>query len=221
MRFGLLHPFDGVIFDLDGTLLDSLGMWSQVDQDFLSKRGIPVPDDYMEALNPLGLQEAAVYTIRRFGLPETPEAVLAEWRGMVKAHYLEDIRPKPGARQLLAQLELMGVPMAVATALSEEMALPCLERCGLRQFFGAVVTANAPGMAKHLPAIWQKAAAAVSLPAERCVALDDTAPSILGAKAAGMQVVGIFDPLSSSREALEKAADAVVDGFGRLMAGIY
>ena len=71
--------FRGAIFDLDGTLLDSMGMWDDIDVAFLSRRGLTVPDDYVQAIVPLSFRETAVYTIDRFGLMETPEAVMEEW----------------------------------------------------------------------------------------------------------------------------------------------
>ena len=70
--------FRGAIFDLDGTLLDSMGMWDDIDVAFLSRRGLTVPDDYVQAIVPLSFRETAVYTIDRFGLTETPEAVMEE-----------------------------------------------------------------------------------------------------------------------------------------------
>ena len=71
--------FRGAIFDLDGTLLDSMGMWDDIDVAFLSRRGLTVPDDYVQAIVPLSFRETAVYTIDRFGLMETPEAVMETW----------------------------------------------------------------------------------------------------------------------------------------------
>ena len=69
----------GMIFDLDGTLLDSMGVWSQIDVDFLAKRGIDLPEDYQQAVTPMGARQAADYTIERFHLPDTPEMLMEEW----------------------------------------------------------------------------------------------------------------------------------------------
>ena len=70
---------EGVIFDLDGTLLDSTWVWSQIDTDFLKKRGFEVPKDYSTAIMAMGFEEVAKYTIKRFLLQETKEDVMAEW----------------------------------------------------------------------------------------------------------------------------------------------
>ena len=81
------------IFDLDGTLLDSMGVWDQVDIDFLTKRGIEVPADYMGKVAAMQFRQIAEYTIARFGLPDTPEALMQEWDDMVRVAYSTVVRP--------------------------------------------------------------------------------------------------------------------------------
>ena len=77
----MIRQYEGAIFDLDGTLLDSMGVWHRIDVDFLARRGFAVPEDYQQAITPLGARDAAVYTIDRFGLKETPEALMHVNRG--------------------------------------------------------------------------------------------------------------------------------------------
>lgn len=158
MRIDGLRPFSGVIFDLDGTLLDSMEVWAQIDLDFLGKRGLTVPSDYMEAISALGFQATAEYTITRFGLSETPEQLMEEWREMARQRYHHQVLLKPGAAALLERLQAAGVPMAVASALQPDLALPCLTRNGVAAYFSAIVTADRPEFGKQLPKIWRTAA---------------------------------------------------------------
>ena len=85
------------IFDLDGTLLDSMGVWDQVDIDFLGKRGIEVPPDYMIKVSSMQFQQIAEYTIARFGLKDTPEELMQEWDDMARVAYSTTVEAKPGA----------------------------------------------------------------------------------------------------------------------------
>ena len=94
-----------VIFDLDGTLFDSMGVWAQIDIDFLGKRGLTPPPDYMEAITPLGFRATAEYTIQRFHLDETPEALMEEWHQMAVEAYTFHVPLKPQARPLLERLK--------------------------------------------------------------------------------------------------------------------
>ena len=77
----------GAIFDMDGTLLDSMWVWRQIDVDFLGRRGFEVPSDYLEMITPMGYCRAAEYTIERFGLNEKPEDLIQEWHGMAAEAY--------------------------------------------------------------------------------------------------------------------------------------
>ena len=105
----------GAIFDLDGTLLDSMGVWDQVDVDFLAKRGFEVPDDYMQKVAAMQFRQIAEYTIARFNLSDTPEALMEEWDHMARVMYATVVEAKPYAREYLESLKASGAKLAVAT----------------------------------------------------------------------------------------------------------
>ena len=92
------------ILDLDGTLLDSTGVWEGIDVDFLNKRGIPVPSDYAPTVAPMSFSEAAEYTIERFHLPDAPDDLCREWFDMALYAYGHTVKLKPNVREYLAQV---------------------------------------------------------------------------------------------------------------------
>ena len=199
-------PVSAVIFDLDGTLLDSMGVWAQIDIDFLGKRGLAVPPDYMEAITPLGFRATAEYTKARFSLPDTPEQLMDEWSAMAREMYHHHVQLKPGALRLLEELHRRGIPMGAASALSPELAIPCLESCGAADYLQVMVTADQVGSGKHLPEIWLRTAALLGTEPARCLAADDVAAALRGARAAGMVTAGLYDPHSGGREELKASA---------------
>ncbi len=131
-------PFSAAIFDLDGTLLDSLWVWQKVDEEFFAVRGMKKPADYARAIQGMSFREAAVYTVRRFGLAESADAVMDEWMRMTVEAYANDVLLKPGALSYLRALKRADVKLAVATANRRELFGPTLERCGALSLFDAV-----------------------------------------------------------------------------------
>ena len=94
----------GCIFDIDGTLADSMGIWGDIDRAFLEKRSIAMPDDYIDALNSMSFSQAAEYTIKRFSLDESPEAIMNEWKAMSEYAYAHTIKLKEGVPEFLENL---------------------------------------------------------------------------------------------------------------------
>ena len=94
------------IFDMDGTLLDSMWVWRQIDVDFLGRRGFEVPLDYLEMITPMGYYRAAEYTIERFRLNEQPEDLVQEWHDMAAEAYEKKVELKPHAKEYLLELKI-------------------------------------------------------------------------------------------------------------------
>lgn len=210
------RPLEGVVVDLDGTLLDSMQVWSEIDEEFLGRRGFAVPEDYGEAIVSLGFRATAEYTIQRFGLSETPEQLMEEWSRMAAWKYHHQVPLKPGAFSFLSLLHQKGVPIMAATALDPALAMPCLARHKVDSWLQGLVTVDQVGQGKAYPAIWLEAARQLACSPERCLALDDVAEALDGARQAGMMAVGVPDPCSSSRPALERAACLVVEDLCQL-----
>ena len=116
-----LNDLTGFIFDLDGTLLDSLWVWSEVDEVFLSRRGLPILPDYAQSIAHLGFADAARYTIDRFGLNETPEQLMQEWYDLARAAYRDRVPLKPYAEEFLRKLCAQGVHISAATSSEPEL----------------------------------------------------------------------------------------------------
>ena len=184
--------FRGAIFDLDGTLLDSMGMWDDIDVAFLSRRGLTVPDDYVQAIVPLSFRETAVYTIDRFGLTETPEAVMEEWMRMAEEAYAFRVEPKPYAAELLRRWKARGIRLAVATANHEKLFAPALRRAGIYDCFDAFTTLAEVKRGKGFPDIYLRTAEKLALPPADCLVLEDILAGIRGARAGGFQTCLLY-----------------------------
>lgn len=191
------RTWKGAIFDLDGTLLDSMGVWREIDKKFLKKRGFTVPTDYMEAISAMNFPKAARYTISRFGLDETPEMLIEEWKGMAKDAYANEVGLKPGVRSYLKQLKKEGILIAAATSGERSLFIPCLKRNGIYEYFDALVTAHEVKRGKGFPDIYELAAERIGVLPKDCMVFEDIYAGVSGAKMGEFLVTGILDDSSS------------------------
>ncbi|MCL2363233.1 MAG: HAD-IA family hydrolase [Defluviitaleaceae bacterium] len=186
-------PERAYIFDLDGTLLDSAGIWNIINRAFFAKRNIPFPEDYQQSIGAMPFPEVARYTKTRFNLPETPEALMEEFLTDSINAYANDVRLKPGAKEYLQRLRANGHKMAVATAAPRELLTPALQNHGIYDLFNAICTTQDVSKGKTHPDIFLLAARSINAPVEACLVFDDILPAIQTAHALGMATCGLRD----------------------------
>ncbi len=209
----------GAIFDLDGTLADSMGVWEEIDRAFLQKRGICLSPEYTEKVKTMGFADAARYTAEHFGLPESPERIIEEWNRMALWEYGENIPLKPGAKAYLKRLKGMGVPIALATASAPPLYEALLKNHGVYDCFDAFVSPMDGVRDKRYPDIYLLAARRLGVAPEECVVFEDILAGVRGAKAAGMRVCGVCDPYSAAERPLIAAlTDCYIESFEELLA---
>lgn len=210
--------FKGAIFDLDGTLLDSMGVWRQIDREFLARRGLAVPEDYMEKITALCFRDAAAYTIERFGFQEKPEDLIAEWMEMAKEAYAKKVSVKAGGKEYLEKLKEKGVRIAAATSGDPELFIPCLKNNGIYDFFTSLTTVAEVKRGKEFPDVYELAAERLGLLPEECMVFEDIYTGISGASKGGFSTTGILDQESRfDWEKIRKSADRVITGFTELL----
>jgi len=210
--------FKAAIFDLDGTLFDSMWVWKQIDLDFLAKRGIAVPPDYMLAVAHLGAYQTAVYTAERFGFKERPEELIAEWTEMAIGFYKDKVGLKHGAYEYLERLYKNGVKLAVATANDKALYEPALVHTGIADFFSAVVNVDEVERKKGFPDIYLLAAERLGVEAAESVVFEDIYLGIKGAKNGGFKAVGVYDETSAEdSEKIKALADFYITDYNELM----
>lgn len=202
------------VFDLDGTLFDSMWLWKQIDFDYLAKRGITVPDDYMKSINHMSIMDTALYSIERFSLEDTPEQLISEWLDMAKQAYRSKIALKPYVTQFLQSLREQNIAMSVATSLSLELAIPALERNGILQYFDKIVNCEQVKRGKGFPDIYLKAIEHTEFSPNECVVFEDILQGVKGAKAGDFFVVGVYDQESKADHLhIKQLADMFVNSF--------
>jgi len=188
------------IFDLDGTITDTNGIWLEVDQGFLARRGLPHSAEYQRVVERSIYPIAARFTKEYFNLPESPEDVMAEWDSLAERHY-RDLAPlKPGAEGFLRRCKAEGKPMAVFTACRPALCRAVLDRFALWGLFDHVIFAEEIGLEKRDPLCFVRLSELVGAPPEECVLFDDSPDNCATAVKAGMEAVGVYDAYYAGRQ---------------------
>ncbi|KRU26271.1 HAD family hydrolase [Clostridium sporogenes] len=195
-----MKNIEGAIFDLDGTLIDSMAVWEKIDYDFLNKRNLEVPLDLKNKIETLTFEEGANFFKKNFKLKESQEEILKEWHNMVVKEYSHNIKLKNNVRDFLIKLKNKGVKLAIATSNTPELTKLVLENNKILDLFDSITTISEVTRNKTFPDIYLLCAEKLNLPAEKCAVFEDILPAIKSAKAAKMKTIGIYDDSSKDEE---------------------
>ena len=195
-----LAHIKGVIFDLDGTLLDSIGMWQEIDREYLARFRKMAPDDLQRRIEGFSVLETAQYFQSAFALRDSIETVIADWNEMAREEYLYRLPLKEGGEELEKRLAGEGIKLGIATTNYRNLTEGCLERHGILSFFSAVMTSAEIEKGKPDPEIYLKAAAAMGVDPRSCVVFEDLPAGLLAGRRAGMQTVAVWDAASEKTD---------------------
>ena len=206
-----------LLFDMDGTLIDSNGVWKNVDREFLARRGIAYTHAYYEGVAHTILPLAAKFTKEYCRLTESCEEIIAEWMEMARDAYAH-VTVKPGVRAYLKQCRAEGRRMAVVTSSVPEHCRTALTHLDLMKYFEGVTLAHDLGLEKKDPALWRAAAEHYGVAPEDCTVFDDSLSACKGARAAKMRVVGVYDGFFAQDEAAMRGfCDVYIRSFEELL----
>jgi len=211
--------YEAVIFDLDGTLIDSMGIWLEIDKEYLIKRNIPVPDDLFEDV-PEGnsFKEICQYFKDKFNLPDSIEEIGSEWTEMVAEHYKTEIKLKPGAIEFIEFLHSKNVKIGLGTSNSKYLAETVLKANDVIHYFTSIVAGCKEIKGKPYPDIFLKAAKELQVDPAECLVIEDTLQGVIAAHNGGMDAFAIFDDNDTHDvKKLKSEADFYADNFQEIL----
>lgn len=213
-----IKDFKGAIFDLDGTLLDSMHIWHDVDEEFFSRRNLNVTPEYIEIIKNMHLKAAAEYTKEKYNIKESIEEIVDEWLDLCTQGYLNRVPLKPGVYEYLKSLHEKGVKMAFATASEKQVCEGVLKKHGIFDFFSDFAYVSEINIGKTEPDIYLLAAERIGVPAEECIVFEDIIEGITSAKKGKFTVCGVFDKSSENdTEKIKRVADYYINSFEELL----
>ena len=190
--------YEGVIFDMDGSLVDSMWIWKAIDIEFLGRHGYEVPENFQKDLGGMSLKEMSYYFKERFCIPGSPEEIQAEWNRMAMDKYQHEVFLKPGAKALLGYLKKERIPCGIATSNSRKLVEALLTALDLGDAFDAVITGDEVTRGKPDPEIYLLASGKMGADPRHCLVFEDIISGIQAGLAAGMEVCSVFDEDSKS-----------------------
>ena len=210
----MLHGKKALIFDMDGSLVDSMWVWKDIDVEYLSKFGYTIPNDLQKNIEGKSFTETAVYFKERFSIPDSVEEIKADWRQMAWDMYRTRVMPKPGAVALLDYCKRKGIKLGIATSNSREIVNMLLEERGLTDYFSCIMTSCEAKKGKPAPDIYLLTAEQLGVEPADCLVFEDIIYGIQAGKSAGMQVCAVEDEYSAYQWEEKKAlADYYIHDF--------
>lgn len=192
----MLHNKKAVIFDLDGSLVDSMWLWREIDIEFLGERGMTLPEDFQHEIEGMSFTETAEYSKKRFGLTESIEELKDIWNRMALDKYSNEVDFKPNAKLFLQYCREHGIRLGIATSNSRELVNAVSDALGLGDYMDVIVTACEVNRGKPAPDVYLEAARRLGTAPEDCLVFEDVPAGILAGKSANMTVCAVEDAFS-------------------------
>lgn len=193
----------GVIFDLDGTLIDSMKIWTKIDRKLLRENGVEnIPPYISDRVRKMTIEESAQYFIDEFGFECTSEYIIKRIEELVRIEYEENIPLKSYAAEFLDYLDEKKIPYGVATATYKGLAEAVLKRCGIWEQMRFLLTEVEYPLGKNFPDIFLGGAERLGLEPEEVLVVEDSLHCIETVAKAGFITAGVYDEVSWNEQSL-------------------
>lgn len=203
----------GAIFDVDGTLLDSMPIWDNIGADYLRSIGYEPREDLAKTFKTFSLQQAARYYQDHYGVTRSVKEIVQDINDMIEHFYQEQAQLKRGVAEFLYDLDQKGVAMCIATATDRPLVESALKRCGILHYFSAIFTCSEVGSSKNEPYIFRVANQNLGTSTGQTVVFEDAFHAAQTAVRDGFPVVAVYDAAECEQEKLTSLADCYLKDF--------
>ena len=205
------------VFDLDGTLLDSMWLWEGLANNYLKSIGIEPPEDLRDTLKKLSLLDGCHYIKDRFQLSKAPEEINDEMEELLEVHYAKHFMLKPYVLETLNGFKNSNIRMCLATATADNLVIKALERLGIGDCFEFIQTSNNIGIGKSNPEFFQAVIKRLDIEPKDIWVFEDALHCMISAKKCDLNIVALQDDSAiSDRQEIKKVADIYIDDFSQL-----
>ena len=206
------------VFDVDGVLLDSMGIWQEVGDRLLEKYDIHLPEEERKKINTFTVERVAAYLNERYHLRDADEEIVREICGEVEEAYYHSIPAKPCLEETLRWLSVHGVKMCILTASEKYYVEAACRRLGLLRYFDYLYTCTELGLSKYDTALFEQVCREMGVLPQEAVMFEDSLHALTTAAKAGMCTVGVEDAPWNSENlpALREKADWFINDYRQI-----
>ena len=207
----------GAIFDVDGTLLDSMFIWDTIGEAYLRSIGYQPKENLNETFKNMSLHQAARYYQTEYGVTRSIDEIMDGVNAMLERYYRFEVPLKPGVAELLERLRQDGVRLCIATATDRHLVEAALDRCGVLSCFGEIFTCNEVGHGKDEPDIFEATLRFLGTRREETLVFDDALYAVRTAKEAGFPVAAVYDSHERSQAEVRARSDLYLEDLTQLV----
>ena len=214
-----IKELEAVIFDLDGSLVDSMWMWKKIDMEYLERFGISLPENLQQEIEGMSFVETAGYFKEHFQIPDSIEEIGETWNRMAWDKYMYEVPLKPGVMDFLHTCRSHQIKLGIASSNSSALIMNVLEAHHIRGFFDCIKSGTDVIKGKPAPDIYLHVAKELNVNPQNCLVFEDITQGILAGKSAGMKVCAVEDAYSSEQwEEKIRLADLYISSYDELTA---
>lgn len=193
----IIENTEAALFDLDGTVIDSMWIWKNIDEEYFERCQIDLPPDYQKQIEGLSFYETAVYTHDHYIPWLSIQKLMDDWNEMAYEHYSNIVKPKDFIGDLLEYLKKKNIKLGIATSNSRILCHATLKNNGLFEYFDSIITGEVKGAGKPFPDVYINSARAIGVTCDKCLVFEDVVNGIIAGKDAGMRTVAVHDDYSA------------------------
>ncbi|MBR4724463.1 MAG: HAD family phosphatase [Lachnospiraceae bacterium] len=213
----MLNDIKAVIFDLDGTLVDSMWMWREIDIEYLARFGIELPDDLQKCISGMSFSETAEYFKERFKIDDDTETIKNTWNEMAWDMYAHRVGLKRGVLDFVKKLKRNGIKTGIASSNSRELVETVLDSLGIGEYFDEIHVSCEVEHGKPFPDIYLLVAEKLNTEPSKCLVFEDIMEGIEAGHAAGMKVCSVYDDFSANEnERIRTASDYYIEDYTQI-----
>lgn len=203
----------GAIFDVDGTLLDSMGVWDTIGEDYLRSLGYEPREKLNDKFRTMSIREAAEYYIAEYGVTLPVEEICCQVNGWIERFYREEAQLKPGAADFVKRLYDAGVKLAIATATDDFLVEAALRRCGVMDYFSSLITCTQVNQGKSRPDVYRAAMERIDTCRDNTLVFEDSLKALGTARDDGFLTVGVCDRFERDQTGLAALAHIYIKDY--------